>query len=718
MNLFDLYATVSLDTSEYDRGISSVTKSGSNLASKLKSGLATAGKVAATGIAAIAGAATASVSGLLALADSTEEYRIAQGRLNTAFEAAGYSAETAQEAYNGFYAILGDTDTATEASQLLAQLAQSEKDVATWTQIAAGVSGTFGDSLPIESLIEAANETAKVGQVTGTLADALNWVGISEDEFNEKLAACSGESQRNQLIMQTLSAQYDEASEAFYRNNDALVESRQNQAHLDDTLSRLGKTVQNIKNSIVKEFIPAISDVVDSFDNLVNGAKDAQKDFSKAIGSLITTATKKIPDFLEFGLDLMLAIAEGIVDNAPKLIDAIGDTLLRLSQKLPDIITELVKKISASLPKLVETGILIITTLINGIAQNLPVLIPTVVDVVLQIVDTLIDNAPLLIDAALQLMLGLVQGMINAIPVIIEKLPEIISSIITAIMESLPLFVEAGIQLFVALVKATPQIITGIISEIPNIIESVISAVLDNLPVFIEAGITLFTSLVQELPIIIETLTNAIPDIINALVDAFAESQPQIVEAGVALFTSLVKDWPTIRSELLKAVPQIIGALVEGFASYQYQMVEIGANLLRGVGQGIGSMAGWLRDKVTSLLSSIVSSAKSALGIHSPSTVFADMGRNMALGLGEGWDKEYDGIKKDIENGLNFAPGTVSLNGRSSVAGYGSSGVGAVNVYVTLTSSVNNQSEAEAVGRIIGEKAARQIRYRGGVSYA
>ena len=152
-----------MDTDEYEKGVKQVSKSGESLASKLKSGLATAGKVAATGITAIAGAATASVAGLLALADSTEEYRIAQGRLNTAFEAAGYSAQTAQEAYKGFYAILGDTDTATEASQLLAQLAQSEKDVATWTQIAAGVSGTFGDSLPIESLIEASNETSKVG---------------------------------------------------------------------------------------------------------------------------------------------------------------------------------------------------------------------------------------------------------------------------------------------------------------------------------------------------------------------------------------------------------------------------------------------------------------------------------------------------------------------------------------------------------------------------
>ena len=168
INLFDLFAKISLDTSEYDSGVKDVTKSGDSLASKLKSGLASAGKVAAAGIGTITAAAGAAVGGLLALESSTEEYRVAQGKLNTAFEAAGYGAETAQQAYNAFYGILGDTDTATEASQLLAKLADSAEDVSTWTDIAAGVAGTFGDALPIEGLIESANETARVGQVTGT----------------------------------------------------------------------------------------------------------------------------------------------------------------------------------------------------------------------------------------------------------------------------------------------------------------------------------------------------------------------------------------------------------------------------------------------------------------------------------------------------------------------------------------------------------------------
>lgn len=190
---------------------------------------------------------TAGVLGLgaavLATVPATEEYRAAQGKLNTAYEAAGYSAETAATAYNEFYKIMGDTDTATEASQLLAKLVTNEEDVTSWTKIAAGVFGTFGDSLPIEGLIEASNETAKVGTVTGVLADALNWAGISEDEFNTKLAACGTEAERNKLIMDTLSGTYSGAADSFYENNAALMESREASAAMQEAMAELATSI-------------------------------------------------------------------------------------------------------------------------------------------------------------------------------------------------------------------------------------------------------------------------------------------------------------------------------------------------------------------------------------------------------------------------------------------------------------------------------------------
>lgn len=213
--------------------------------SAVKSFASTAIKAGTAGVAGLTGA-------FLALDSATEEYRIAQGKLNTAFEAAGLSSRAAQKSYREFYQILGDTDTATEASQLLAKLTQNEEDISKWTKISAGVLGTFGDSLPIEGLIEASNETAKVGTVTGVLADALNWAGISEDQFNDKLAACSNESQRNKLIMDTLSKTYDSAADSFYKNNEELMKSRAYQAKLSATMATLGNASQTAKNGILQ----------------------------------------------------------------------------------------------------------------------------------------------------------------------------------------------------------------------------------------------------------------------------------------------------------------------------------------------------------------------------------------------------------------------------------------------------------------------------------
>ena len=185
------------------------------------------------------------------------------GLLTTAFGSNGYGLETAKQTYKDLYAIIGDEGTATEAAQLMATLSQSQQDLTAWTEVAAGVWGTFGEALPINSLMEAANETAKVGTVTGVLADALNWAGISEDQFNAILAASSSEADRNRIILSALSSTYSGAADAFYQNNAALVESRETQADMDDTLADLGETIADIKTTLLTAFLPAIKQAAD-----------------------------------------------------------------------------------------------------------------------------------------------------------------------------------------------------------------------------------------------------------------------------------------------------------------------------------------------------------------------------------------------------------------------------------------------------------------------
>lgn len=198
------------------------------------------------------------------LDEATEEYRESMAMLNTAYETAGYSQEVATEAYRGFFQILGETDRATEASQLLAQLATSSEDVSKWIDIAAGAYGTFGDSMPIESLIEAANETAKTGEVTGVLADALNWVGISEDYVNQQLSQLGDETSRAQLLMALLSNEYSSAADAFYENNESIIAARDAQADMDEATGELGQAVADLKTKLWDAFGPYIVEIINA----------------------------------------------------------------------------------------------------------------------------------------------------------------------------------------------------------------------------------------------------------------------------------------------------------------------------------------------------------------------------------------------------------------------------------------------------------------------
>lgn len=511
------------------------------------------GNLISSGIQAAASAVADLVSSLWNLDESTEEYRRAQGRLNTAFEAAGYGADTAQQAYKAFYGILGDTDTATEASQLLAQLAESEEDVATWTEIAAGVSGTFGDSLPIEGLIEAANETAKVGQVTGTLADALNWVGISEDEFNAKLAAAGSESERNRLIMETLAEQYDEAADAFYRNNKALVASRNAQAQMDAVTAKLGNTIANVKNQLTANLLPAMSGLADAFNGILTGAPGATEAFSQAIQGLIAAVVDMLPQFL-------------------------------------------------------DTGLQITSSVVNGIVQALPELVQAGVEIIGQIVATITENLPQVLDMGLQLLDQLTSGIESGLPDMVSRIPQIITEFLDYLTGELPTILDKGVEILNSLVN-------GIIDTIPEMVA-------------------------------------ALPQIITAFTKFVADNLPKIIAAGIDILLNLISGILSAIPDLVAALPQIMDAISEGIRNLMGGIVDVGKEIVRGIWDGITSMASWITDKVTGFFSGIVDGVKDFLGIHSPSRVFAGMGENMALGLGEGFAGEMRGVQRQIDRSM------------------------------------------------------------------
>ena len=247
-------------------------------------------KAAAVGLSAAGGA-------LLALGASTQEYRNEQAKLTTAFETAGSSAEQAKNTYNDLFRVLGDSGQATEAASHLAKLTTEEKALSEWTTICQGVYATFGDSLPIEGLTEAANETAKVGTVTGSLADALNWAGISEDDFNKKLEKCNSEAEREKLIRDTLNGLYSDAAAKYEENNAAVLEQNEAQARLQETTAKLGEVV---------------APVVAAFTNFASKALGAVVPYIQKLAEKYMPALSKV---LEVVAESLGAVMGFIADN-------------------------------------------------------------------------------------------------------------------------------------------------------------------------------------------------------------------------------------------------------------------------------------------------------------------------------------------------------------------------------------------------------------------
>lgn len=292
--IFELFGKIAIDNEDADRAIDKTIKKSDNAKSRMQVNFAKIGKVAATCGKALLTAGVAIGGALVSVANSTRDYRTEMGKLQTAFAMQNFSASAAKTTYRELVGVLGETDTAVEAAQHIAQLARNEQELNTWTNICTGVFATFGDSLPVESLMEASNETAKTGQVTGTLADALNWAGISETDFNKALSACSSESERQNLIMTTLNQTYGDAAKEYKKTNEEVIKSNQAHDKLNEALAGLGEAAEPAITRVIEavaKLIEEVTPVIEAVCNAVIALMDAWGDLKAAMTNISATVT-------------------------------------------------------------------------------------------------------------------------------------------------------------------------------------------------------------------------------------------------------------------------------------------------------------------------------------------------------------------------------------------------------------------------------------------
>ena len=349
LEIFRLVGSVFVDTDAADKSLKKTDKDAESFGTKLVN----VGKKAGQFALAVGAAAVAAGTAIVGVTEATREYRTEQGKLQTAFETQNFSAEAARKTYEELNGILGDSGQAVEASNHLAMLADNEQELAQWTDICTGVFATFGDSLPIEGLTEAANETARCGQLTGPLTDAINWAakagetfGVTlkentkeneawnkavqeatsaEDFFNLALQECSTEQERQALITKTLNGLYDEAAEKYKEVNADVIAANKAQDRLNKSMAAVGKALEPFVTKGKELVGKVLEKAVPHIEKLANETLPWLTDKMARLKSKLENAGDYIVGTFQPALDNMREMFDRVKDAVQPYIDQIAD---------------------------------------------------------------------------------------------------------------------------------------------------------------------------------------------------------------------------------------------------------------------------------------------------------------------------------------------------------------------------------------------------------
>lgn len=246
-------------------------------------------------------------SAVFGLSASTRDYRTNAAKLSVTMAANGYSADYTAEAYKSLYGYLGDDQTVTTTLSNLSQMKLEQGDLNTLISSMQGVWAAYGDSIPLDGLAESVNETAKTRTVTGNLADALNWAGISEDVFNEQLQKCSTEQDAQRLIVDTLNTAYGGLKDAYDEAAKSTIEAKEAEAEYNAVTAGIGEQIEPVTTALQEGW----NKVLAAFGEMLEGV-----DMDKVVAA-ISSATSwitetAIPAITGFVSDVATAVGEFI----------------------------------------------------------------------------------------------------------------------------------------------------------------------------------------------------------------------------------------------------------------------------------------------------------------------------------------------------------------------------------------------------------------------
>lgn len=551
-------------------------------------------------------------SSLRDAAESSKEYIKVMGSLEVSSQKAGYSAEETEAAYNTLYGVLGDSQTAATTTANLQALGLSQQQLGLLISGTIGAWAAYGDSIPIDSLAEAVNETVQTGRVTGTFADVLNWAGTSEDAFNEKLLAANSSAERANLVLQELSKQgLTAAGQAWQENNAALVENNQANADYEKSMAELSETVLPILTKITEAVTKAIDFLLDN---------------KEAVVLAITT----------IGTALLAWNVVSIIQDVIGVMKGLDATT---------------KLVAAS------------QSILNAVMSANPIgLIITAVAALVAAFIYLWNNCEGFREFWINLWEDVSEFFTKCWDGIVKFFTETIPNAWNSVVEFFKGIPEWWANLWQQVGDFFADIWSGIVEFFDSLPEKVGYAIGQVIGFFIQLPGRIWTFLKQSIEKVKEwgsSLFNTAKEWVTSTIShigTWFSELPGKVWGWLQETISKVVQWGTEMAAKAKdSALDLVNKVVDTIRTLPQKMLDIGKNIVRGIWEGITSMVSWIGDKISGFFGGLVDGVKDSLGIHSPSKVFAGIGKFMAEGLGIGFDSQMNRVSEGMEKAI---PGT------------------------------------------------------------
>lgn len=697
------------------------------------------------GLTALVSAIGDAISTFAELSESTQEYRENMNKLYTATSAAGMDADYITQAYSQLYGVLGDETATTTTISNFEKLGVSMQDMDSLLDSATGIWAVYGDSIPLDGLAESVNETAKVGQITGTMADAINWASASndtwtnalsgnaaalsafqsgvsqgmsaEDAFNEALAACGDEQERQQLIISTLNGLYADSAETYRENNASIIDAREATVNYQDAVAGVGAameplqtTMTNFKANLISGVSPALQELSDAFMDVVTGADGAEEGIASAVTGLVDTvssmASDLLPQLLEMGTQILGGIMQGLAQSTPTLMATVSDMILQLIQAVTAFLPQfaeaavaiagsIVTQLTAFVPQLLQAATTLLMAIVDAVPMIVNTLVPILPQLITAIVTALLGAVPQLLQAATTLLMAIVNALPTIITALTAALPQILTAITDCLQTSVPVLLQAAITLLMAIVDALPTIIDALVAAIPVIITTLVDFFTNNIDTILDAAIQLLMALVDAIPEILVALGNALPQIISAILNAVVDAVPKLLKKSRELFWKIMEALGELLGKLPgkmlevrdsivngirnslgsigSAAADIVSAIWDHIKELPGMMLDVGRDLVEGLWNGISDMVGWIGDKISGFGDSVLGGLKDFFGIASPSKVMRDeVGKFLPAGIAIGIEDSTLSAVKSVRSMADKLRNTAveSLNGMTSGAAY------------------------------------------------